>query len=147
MPHLALALTLQMGEPASEPYDPSAPGTLAEDTGEVYGWQTIFCDFASIGHMIAGGFLEFAPAAGAGAIVLLLGTPVIHFVHENAGIGFTSLGVRLGSALLGFGGIVFPPAAILGGLCLLLMIFIDAAIAVAPPEPAESASIAELGRF
>lgn len=61
-----------------------------------YGWQTLIVDAASIALAFGGGIAEIEPLFWTGIVGVVSGSPIVHFAHGNAGVGFASMGVRAG---------------------------------------------------
>lgn len=65
-----------------------------------YGWQTLFVDAVSIALAFGGGIADIEPLFWPGMVGLIFGSPIVHFSHGNAGVGFASMGVRVGLTLI-----------------------------------------------
>jgi hypothetical protein len=70
-----------------------------------YGWQTLIMDGASAVLFVEGLSSEDLAAALGGLLAYDLGSPCIHWAHENVGAGFASLGLRVGGTFLVIAGI------------------------------------------
>jgi hypothetical protein len=68
---------------------------------EWYGWQTLIVDGASVGIMIIGGLAQSAAIGATGGLVYLGGPAAVHFGHGNVGMGFASMGLRVGAPIVG----------------------------------------------
>jgi hypothetical protein len=68
-----------------------------------YGWQTLTVDGAALVLGLAGAGLGSADGAGLALGGYLLGAPTVHLVHDRAGVGLASLGLRIGAPLVGVG--------------------------------------------
>jgi hypothetical protein len=69
-----------------------------------YGWQTLLVDALSIGTIAIGSSHSAPVLIGLGG--LILGSPIVHWAHENGSAGAISLGIRAGSTVLTFVGAV-----------------------------------------
>jgi hypothetical protein len=69
-----------------------------------YGWQTLLVDALSIGTIAIGSSNAAPVLIGLGGLVL--GSPIVHWAHENGSAGAISLGIRAGSTVLTFVGAV-----------------------------------------
>lgn len=66
-----------------------------------YGWQTLTMDGLSVAVPITLAAAKSDAAAYAFGGFYLFGPAVVHWTHENVGTGFASVGVRVGSPLVG----------------------------------------------
>jgi hypothetical protein len=69
-----------------------------------YGWQTLLSDGLSLAALVLLRDADDFSAVGLG--LLVLGSPIVHFAHENLGSGAISLGIRAASLGLFGGGLV-----------------------------------------
>lgn len=136
------------------------PATVRPE-GAWYGWQTLAVDGSSMALILAGLTVTLATNSGAafatsltlGGLGLVLGAPIVHWVHGYTAKGFISLfGLRLGLAAGGYvvGGLALLPVLglwaiaitgpILAGIGFLTGMIVDAAVfAREEPRPGESA--------
>jgi hypothetical protein len=63
-----------------------------------YGWQTLLVDGLSIGvAVLSAAWTDDLDAMWFGVGMLMIGTPIVHFAHQNVSNGFGSLAIRLAS--------------------------------------------------
>lgn len=138
------------------------PGLGDETPSRWYGWQTLAADGMSLALTVGAialagsGGEEPSSALGWGALgTYVLGAPILHFVHENPGRGFASLGMRVvGPIALGVIGAAAEDCANHGGefcgvggavvgatMGIVAAITIDAAV-FAYDDPPEGAALA-----
>ncbi|MES1184562.1 MAG: hypothetical protein ABUL60_12155 [Myxococcales bacterium] len=138
------------------------PGLGDETPSRWYGWQTLAADGMAVALTVGSialagsGGEEPSSALGWGALgTYVLGAPVLHFVHENPGRGFASLGMRVvGPIALGVLGAAAEDCANHGGefcgvggavvgatMGIVAAITIDAAV-FAYDDPPEGAALA-----
>ena len=138
------------------------PGLGDETPSRWYGWQTLAADGMSLALTVGSialagsGGEEPSSALGWGALgTYVLGGPILHFVHENPGRGFASLGMRVvGPIALGVIGAAAEDCANHGGdfcglggavvgatMGIVAAITIDAAV-FAYDDPPEGAALA-----
>jgi hypothetical protein len=72
-----------------------------------YGWQTLLTDGAALAILMAANSdnRQEATIEGLGALAgatFLLGGPIVHWANGQTGRGFASLGIRLGTPVVGF---------------------------------------------
>lgn len=105
------------GQAASQPQvtappaAPVAPPTVREEQ-KWYGWQNLIVDGATLVTTFA--LAPAAPEAAGGVFWTgyLLGGPIVHWSNGQVGMGFASLGLRVGApVVLGFTGAAIGGAA------------------------------------
>jgi hypothetical protein len=97
----------QAEDPSYEPMtdDPTLDDDASEDEpqsrGGSYAGHTLAADGAALGAMLLGGAGQAVPLITMGLGLYVLGAPTVHMVHDRAGVGLGSLGLRVGAPLLG----------------------------------------------
>jgi hypothetical protein len=71
-----------------------------------YGWQTLLVDGAALTTVVGGLWLrpahqDWSVVSIVGVGGLAVGAPIVHWAHGHTGVGFASLGLRLGLPALG----------------------------------------------
>lgn len=81
--------------------DRRAAPTRMVETSRWYGWQVLLADVVGGTLSIAGAIENESGLVIAGGAVQLIGPPTIHWLHGRVGVGFASLGLRVGGPLVG----------------------------------------------
>ena len=81
--------------------DRSAAPTRMVETSRWYGWQVLLADVVGGTLSSAGAIANESGLVIAGGAVQIIGPPTIHWLHGRVGVGFSSLGLRVGGPLVG----------------------------------------------
>lgn len=81
--------------------DRSAAPTRMVETSRWYGWQVLLADVVGGTLSSAGAIANEPGLVIAGGAVQIAGPPTIHWLHGRVGVGFGSLGLRVGGPLVG----------------------------------------------
>jgi hypothetical protein len=87
--------------PQQAPPPPPRPREKRPPEKEWYGWQTLGVDAGAFVLMAAGQATKTYSVFDVGFGAYLLGPPIVHIVHGNAGPAFGSVGLRLVSPWVG----------------------------------------------
>ncbi len=86
---------------------PAAQNQAADMERVWYGWQTLLVDLSGIGLLGLAVAVDEEMLAVAGLVVIALGSPVVHFAHQNGSAGVISFAIRATSiGLLFLGGVL-----------------------------------------
>jgi hypothetical protein len=86
----------------------AAPEARADESsqGDWWGWQTLIVDGVSLSIGIVGSVNNKSGISAIGGLGMLLGAPIVDFVHGKTSKGLISLGMRLGADVMDFVGLV-----------------------------------------
>ncbi len=86
-----------------------APASEIEAAGTErvwYGWQTLLVDLSGVALLVGGAAADEEMFAIAGLAVIGLGSPIVHFAHQNSSAAVISFAIRATSIGLLFLGVV-----------------------------------------
>ena len=89
--------------PYNPAYDPSSREHEERPKPRWYGWQTLVADGAALAALMVGASYaaKDSPLSGMGLGIYLLGAPTVHMVHDRAGVGLASFGMRVAAPVVG----------------------------------------------
>jgi hypothetical protein len=90
--------------PYGAAYDYSAPEEEEEPRkSRWYGWQTLTTDGAALTLVVLSATQDqdAGPLLALGLGAYAAGGPIVHWAHGRAGVGFGSLGIRIGAPIVG----------------------------------------------